>query len=135
MMTMVQRVVLRKLSTGLRGLRGSISSNINIKEIHEKYTRRNTISIRVNDESRCERGPIERIQFILSPVIQLFGHGSKVQRHTGGGDEAVKVSPRFTILREQRPACSLSRTRSLLRIGPITKIQNTKYIIIINFFL
>lgn len=86
----------RKLSTGLRR---SISRNIN-KEVEEKIHGKKRVR-RVNDGSRCERAPIERIQFILSPDIQLFGLGSKVQRHTRGW-RSQSFSSRFTILREQR---------------------------------
>lgn len=130
--TIVQRVVPRKLSR----TRVDRSRRISIRKYKRKYTIR-----RANDGSRCERAPIERIRFILSPVIQLFGLGSKVQWHTRK-IERRGISQSFTAIcyfaRTTASSVLFPETRSLLslRIGPITKIQNTKYIIlIINFFL
>lgn len=99
----------RKLSTGLRR---SIPRNIN-KEVEEKIHGKKRVR-RVNDGSRCERAPIERIQFILSPDIQLFGLGSKVQRHTGDG--AVKVSLAiYYFTREQRASLFPSVPERVIR--------------------
>lgn len=130
--TIVQRVVPRKLSR----TRVDRSRRISIRKYKRKYTIR-----RANDRSRCERAPIERIRFILSPVIQLFGLGSKVQWHTRKMERGG-ISQSFTAIcyfaRTTASSVLFPETRSLLslRIGPITKIQNTKYIIlIINFFL
>lgn len=112
-------------------LRRSISKNIN-KEIHEKYTRSWSRKWWITVWKSVNRA--DSIYSLAGyPTFWTWFKSSTA--HEEERDGAVKVSPRFTILREQRPACSLSRTRSLLRIGPITKIQNTKYILIINFFL
>lgn len=131
--TIVQRVVPRKLSR----TRVDRSRRISIRKYRRKYTIR-----RVNDGSRCERAPIERIRFILSPVIQLFGLGSKVQWHTRKMEGEGGISQSFTAI------CYFARTTASLfsfqkRVHYYHcesvqlrkfKIQNILSLLLISFF-
>lgn len=116
--TIVQRVVPRKLSR----TRVDRSRRISIRKYKRKYTIR-----RANDRSRCERAPIERIRFILSPVIQLFGLGSKVQWHTRK-IERRGISQSFTAICENNgQLCSLSRNAFIIIIANRSNYENSKY--------
>ena len=101
------------------------SRRISIRKYRRKYTIR-----RANDGSRCERAPIERIRFILSPVIQLFGLGSKVQWHTRK-IERGGISQSFTAIcyfaRTTASSVLFPETRSLLFITNRSNYENSKY--------